>query len=72
MTRIPVDWQKALFNLRKHKPLTRIADEIGCDEQTLNRISRGDVLEPRFTVGIAILNLHTDLVGADKTQKLWI
>lgn len=60
--RIGIDWQQIALNLRQSgRPLTWVAKQIGCDEATINRLARGDVLEPRFSVGIQLLDLHYDL-----------
>jgi hypothetical protein len=56
-----IDWQRLLLNLRKrYKPLAQVADEIDCDEQTLCRLARGETKEPRWSVGIKLLDLHLD------------
>jgi hypothetical protein len=66
---IPIDWQACCLQLRKHKPLTQIALMIGCDDQVINRLARGEIAEPRFSIGLELLNLYTDLIG--DTQRLW-
>lgn len=53
-----LDWQRITLNLRRHKPLAQIARDIGCDEQTLTRLARADVREPRFTTGLRLLDAH--------------
>jgi hypothetical protein len=61
MQHIAIDWQKCLLNLRRHEPLAKIANQIGADPATLQRIARGETIEPRFTTGIQLLNIHLDL-----------
>ena len=56
-----IDWQRLCLNLRKHKPLAAIAKDLDCDPQTLRRLARGDVSEPRFSIGMELLNKHYDL-----------
>ena len=56
-----IDWQRLCLNLRKEKPLAVFSREFGCDEKTLHRLANGDVSEPRFSIGIALLNVHVDL-----------
>lgn len=57
---LKIDWQKVCLNLRKYKPLSQIAKEIGSDWQHLNRLARGEVDQPRFDTGVDLLNLHFD------------
>ena len=56
-----IDWQQVCLNLRRHKPLTQVALEIGCDDQTLNRLARGETKEPKFMTGVQLLDLHLEL-----------
>lgn len=56
-----VDWMMICINLRRIKPLAAIGREIGSEEKTLNRLARGEVKEPRFSLGIKLLDLHYDL-----------
>ena len=56
-----IDWQRLCLNLRKQQPLAVFAREIGCDEKTLHRLANGDVSEPRFSIGLELLNKHVDL-----------
>lgn len=59
-----IDWQRLLLNLRSsYKPLAKVADEVGADEGTLRRLARGDTKEPKFSVGLRLLDLHYDQCG---------
>lgn len=55
-----IDWQRICWNLRKHAPLSRVAKLVGTDERHLNRLARGDTLQPKFDVGVRLLDLHYD------------
>ena len=55
-----IDWQQVTLNLRRYKPLSRVAREVGSDERHLNRLARGEVTQPRFDTGMALLDLHYD------------
>ena len=55
-----IDWQKCALNLRRYKPLSQIAKEIGSDWRHLNRLARGEVKQPRFDTGVRLLDLHYD------------
>jgi hypothetical protein len=60
--RVPlIDWQRLTLNLRRHKPLAQCARALGCEQMTLQRLARGEVDEPRFELGLALLNLHLDI-----------
>lgn len=56
-----IDWQKVCLNLRRHyKPLATVAKEVGSDWRHINRLARGEVMQPRFDTGMRILDLHFD------------
>lgn len=53
-----IDWQQCAINLRRVKPLAQIARELEIDPATLQRIARGETVEPKFEQGLQLLNLH--------------
>ncbi len=56
-----IDWQLLTINLRRdYKSLSSIAKEVGSDWQHLNRLARGETKEPRFSVGVRLIDLHFD------------
>ena len=57
-----IDWMMVTNNLRRnYKNLTAISREIGgTDWAHLNRLARGEVKEPKFGVGMKLLDLHYD------------
>jgi hypothetical protein len=57
-----INWQTVTLNLRRHyKPLSQVAKEIGSDWKHLNRLARGEVMQPRFNTGVKLLDLHSDV-----------
>ena len=56
-----IDWQRVALNLRRYKPLSQVAKEVGSDWQHLNRLARGEVAQPRFDTGVRLLDLHYDV-----------
>ena len=70
MQYIRIDWQKLLLNLRRHQNLDKVGKHLGVDPRTLNRIARGETIEPKFTTGIKLLNLHFDL-EPEKHRQLY-
>lgn len=65
-----IDWQQLTIALRQHyKPLERVADELGISRQHINRLARGDVLEPRFNSGVRLLDLAYDVLPADQFER---
>lgn len=68
-----IDWQQLTISLRQHyKPLERVADELGISRQHINRLARGDVLEPRFNSGVRLLDLAHDVLPADQFERVRI
>lgn len=56
-----INWQQVLLHLRsRYKPLSQVAKEVGSDWQHLNRLARGETRQPRFDVGMRLLDLHLD------------
>jgi hypothetical protein len=55
-----IDWQRLTLNLRAKATLSSWATELGCDSMTLQRLARRDVTEPRFELGLKLLNVHLD------------
>ena len=64
-----IDWQRVTLNLRRYKPLSQVAKEVGSDWRHLNRLARGEVNEPRFNTGVRLLDLHYD-VAPDKHGEI--
>lgn len=65
-----IDWQRVVLNLRTHyKPLSTIAKEVGSDWQHLNRLARGEVMQPRFNTGVALLDLHHRVCPQDHSLE---
>lgn len=65
-----IDWQQLTISLRQHyKPLERVADELGISHQHINRLARGDVLEPRYNSGVRMLKLAKDVLPADQFER---
>jgi hypothetical protein len=64
-----IDWHRLTLNLRSKGTLSSFATELGCDSMTLQRLARDDVEEPRFELGLKLLNAHLDLFP-DQHQQL--
>lgn len=56
-----INWQQVLLHLRsRYNPLSQVAKEVGSDWRHLNRLARGETQQPRFDVGMRLLDLHLD------------
>jgi len=65
-----VNWQQIVLQLRgNYKPLAAVAREIGCEEPTLNRLARGEVSQPRFDIGVKLLELHGSVMSLSAIVK---
>ena len=67
---INIDWQQLALNLRSKAPLSALAKQNGWNPEYLNKLAREEMLEPKFSRGLELLNLHLDLCGIDKHKKL--
>jgi hypothetical protein len=65
-----IDWQQLALNLRAHKPLSKLSLELGKANDYLGHLSRDETREPKFSDGIALLNLHLDVCGIEKHRSL--
>lgn len=56
-----IDWQRVCLDLRQTgTPLSKVAQAVGSSERHLNRLARDEVQQPRFDVGMRLLDLHYD------------
>jgi hypothetical protein len=66
-----INWMQLVNNLRHdYKSLATVARELNSTEKHLNRLARGEVLEPRFNTGLKLLDFHLDKCGIEKHRKL--
>jgi hypothetical protein len=66
---VNIDWQQLALNLRRHQSTSALARDLGIDPSVLQRLARNEILEPRFSLGLQLLNLHLDHCP-DKHQAL--
>ena len=67
-----IDWQRVALNLRtNYGPLTRVAKDVGAGDEHLQKLARGEVREPKFSIGLKLLDLHFDVMG-DRHQEVII
>lgn len=66
-----IDWQRVCLNLRRHKPLSQVAKIVGSDDRHLQRLARGEVMQPRFDTGVRLLDLHYDWCRDRHSEDLW-
>jgi hypothetical protein len=66
-----VNWQRLLLNLRKIHALAVVAKKCDIDAATLRRLARGETLEPKFTQGVKLIDLHSDHVDANTHKKIF-
>ena len=54
-----IDWVKILLNLRdQYKPLQELAEELHVNKLSFTKIMSYDVDEPKYSVGVRLLELH--------------
>lgn len=56
-----LDWQRILLNIRQVMPIAKAARILHLNVATINNYARGTASEPKFSNGIAILDLHYKL-----------
>lgn len=56
------NWQQIILNLRGAGLTYKvISEKIGLDAQSIGHMARMEVYEPKFSKGLALLNLHYDV-----------
>ncbi len=64
-----IDWQHVCLQLRrKYKSLHAIAREIDSCGRHLTRLARGEVQQPRFDVGMKLVELYGEHCLAGETE----
>lgn len=54
-----LDWQRLILNLRREgMSAAAISRKVKCAPETVQHLARGDVVEPKFSIGVALLDLH--------------
>jgi len=62
-----MDWTKIISELSA-KGVTQkaMADRAQCGQSTISEISRGEIRNPAYSIGKAILDLHYEVVQLNK------
>lgn len=63
-----VDWQLLASKLRTVAPLNQISVEIGRHPDWLAHLARGEIEEPRFSYGIALLDYAADHLHVEELR----
>ena len=57
-----IDWSKVVLSLRSHGlSAAAVSRKVNADKKTIARLANGDVAEPKFSAGVALINLHYDV-----------
>ena len=61
-----MNWSRVILEIsaRRGCKIATIARHLNCNAQGLRRLARGDVREPRITLGLRLLDMHADTVEA--------
>lgn len=61
-----IDWNLLVIKLKQKKSLCQAARELGIDQNVLHRYSSGvNTTEPKFSLGLKLLNYYHDLFDGD-------
>lgn len=64
-----IDWPLLALKLRCHAPLHTISRELGKHPGWLSHISRGEVVEPKFSDGLALLDYAADHLPVEELRR---
>lgn len=66
-----VDWQRCALNIRQEGyPLAAVDRKIKEWPGFTAKVANGSIKEPKFSQGLALLDLHFDICGHEKTTEL--
>ena len=65
-----IDFQRVALNIRAEMPLAKASRRIGRCQSFLQQIARGQTTKVEFHDGLALLDLHLELCGAEKHRKI--
>lgn len=65
-----IDWQMLALNIQQNVPLAQASKKARLNKGYLSQIARGELLEPRFSIGVKLLDYHLDVCGVEKHKKL--
>ena len=67
-----VDWQRVMLNIRScGVPLAQLRKYTKMDDRQIQRIARGEIREPRFAQGVAILSIHKVLCPRQHAEEVY-
>lgn len=69
---ITINWQQLCLNLRSVIPTKELALRLGVSISCINTIAAGNIVDPSFSIGVNLLNIHLDYVGEAKHKKLFM
>lgn len=55
-----------LLQLKRHMTTKQIEKGCGSDWQHINRLIRGETYEPKYSVGVYLIEKHKKLVGDER------
>ena len=57
------DFQRICMDLKQFYRMTHVAKIIKCDKWIPGRIYRGELIQPKFDIGLKLLKLHYEKTG---------
>lgn len=67
----PIDWRQIVLELRTQlygRGFRRKYLALGIADNTINRLATGDINEPRYTVGVRLLEWHAQIVSKNQLR----
>ena len=64
-----INWQQLVLNLRGYRSISTISRILCVSADHLERLSRGEVKQPKFETGMKLLDLHFEKVPHLHTQE---
>lgn len=65
-----IDWQMLALNIQQKQSLAKASYKNRLNKGYLSQLARGEITEPRFSIGVKLLDYHFDVCGVDKHKRL--
>lgn len=58
-----VDWARIALDIRKYSSMREVSLRLGQHKDYLGQLSRNEIAEPKFSIGLSLLLLHREVCG---------
>jgi hypothetical protein len=66
-----MDWKNVIADIQRHGQMTQpqIAEKVGCGQATISDLVNGSTKQPRYPLGVALVELLKHVSHGSEPQK---